>query len=489
MNIKELKKEARKNLKRNYFKTILVVFIASIIINGGYKFTSYIFEKTNYKPAVVEKIDDAKESVFKFAGINVNKRGLVAPFINNIYEYDSVTVGTLKTINHMVLKEKISDRILNYISLVITLLVFVFIQNIINVGEKRYLLEQRRYNTKVDKVLFVYQAKKTFYVANIMFKRFVYQILWFLTIYFGPIKYYEYKLIPYILANNPDMDAKEAFSLSKELSDGHKMEMFLLDISLIGYYVLNILTLGLSSLFYFNAYKRSIYTEIYMYLRSEKDNLTYGNLLDDSLLDVEEYTNKEYKNSKYEKRKILKTNYEKSYSLSTYILLFFTFSICGWIWEILLEFVQNGNIVNRGSMAGPWLPIYGFGSVFILFFLKPVRNRPFLFLVLSMILCGILEYTTSWYLETINGMRWWEYDGYFLNINGRICFEGLLVFTLAGAAVTYLLAPIFSNIYERLPKKLITILCIILVTLYGIDLVYSHINPNTGNGITYELNS
>ena len=78
-------------------------------------------------------------------------------------------------------------------SLVIVFLYYVFVQNIIKVGEKRYFLEQRRYkNTKVDKLLYIYQIKKTFSVASIMFKRFIYQLLWLPTIFFGVKKLYAY---------------------------------------------------------------------------------------------------------------------------------------------------------------------------------------------------------------------------------------------------------------------------------------------------------
>ena len=81
-------------------------------------------------------------------------------------------------------------------------------------------------------------------------------------------------------------------------------------------------------------------------------------------------------------------------------------------------------------------------------------------------------------------MKWWDYTGYFLNLHGRICLEGLLVFGLGGAAITYLASPILNNIYAKINPKIRITICIILVTLFGADILYSTFHPNIGEGIT-----
>jgi hypothetical protein len=89
--------------------------------------------------------------------------------------------------------------------------------------------------------------------------------------------------------------------------------------------------------------------------------------------------------------------------------------------------------------------------VIILVLLKKLREKPALEFVAAMVLCGCLEYFSSWYLEmTHDGQRWWDYTGYFLNINGRICAEGLLTFGLGGLAIVYLLAPALDNLLSRI---------------------------------------
>ena len=101
------------------------------------------------------------------------------------------------------------------------------------------------------------------------------------------------------------------------------------------------------------------------------------------------------------------------------------------------------------------------------------------------ILCGILEYLTSWVLEiTHDGAKWWDYTGYYLNLNGRICAEGLLVFGIGGMAFVYVLAPVVDNFIEQIRLKILMPVCAVLVVIFSVDAVYSGIHPNTGVGVT-----
>ena len=120
----------------------------------------------------------------------------------------------------------------------------------------------------------------------------------------------------------------------------------------------------------------------------------------------------------------------------------------------------------------------------ILVLLYRFRNRPGLEATLTIILCGIVEYFTHWFLEVTKGTKWWDYTGYFLNLNGRICAEGLLVFMLGGMAIVYALGPIIDNWLRKVNKKALISVCVLLLCLFSIDLVYSQKHPNVGKGIT-----
>ena len=178
-------------------------------------------------------------------------------------------------------------------------------------------------------------------------------------------------------------------------------------------------------------------------------------------------------------------NYMRRYSIVNLIMIFFVFSFIGWLWEVTLHLVADGTFVNRGTLHGPWLPIYGFGELLILVVLYHFRKNPIKLTALTLVLCGVIEYFTSWYLEIIhNGQKWWDYSGYFLNLNGRICAEGLIVFALGGLAVVYLLDPSLDGLLKKNNYKILTIICTVLLVIYTSDIIYSKNNPNTGEGIT-----
>ena len=189
----------------------------------------------------------------------------------------------------------------------------------------------------------------------------------------------------------------------------------------------------------------------------------------------------DYREKKY---RIETLNYLRNYSFNSIVLIFFVISLIGWVWEVMLYLINEGIFVNRGMMRGPWLPIYGGGSVLILLLLSKFRKKIPVQFLLSLVLCGVLEYFTSYVLEIMyNGKKWWDYSGYFLNLHGRICAEGLLVFGFGGLAIVYLIAPTIDNFLRNKNKKILKILAIILITIFTMDVVYSSKNPNTGRGI------
>jgi uncharacterized membrane protein len=103
-----------------------------------------------------------------------------------------------------------------------------------------------------------------------------------------------------------------------------------------------------------------------------------------------------------------------------------------------------------------------------------------------MLVCGVIEYSVAWGLETFMHLKYWDYSGYFFNIQGRVCLEGLLVFATAGTASVYSISPLFNNLLDRVPltvrKTAFTVLAMSFVT----DLTYTYFHPHTGKHITYK---
>lgn len=452
MDYKKIKKQAKANLKHNYFKNILIVFICSVLLAGGIKLSSKnIFH-----------IDFSKVSFPKSGNIQIfesvkgkSNSEIIDEFVNKIVEENRPTQQNekkyTKGVLAVVINELTSTRILlfNVMDSInkifggkILLAVMIIVANILYfilrivfaepliIGKDRYFLEKRRYlETDIDRIFYVYKKKRVLKIVGILLLKNLYLLLWNLTIIGGMIKHYEYAMVQYVLAENPNLKRKEAFALSKELTDGNKWNLFLMDVSLIGWGVLGLLTFNLTNILFTNAYKETIYCEIYAEFREKKKAKL--SLLKDDLLFIESPVQGIYP----EKKKKSFTSYidfEKDYSLISYILFFFTFSIFGYLYEVILFYFTNGVFVNRGTFYGPWLPIYGFGGIAIIALLKKFRKKPWKMFVASCILCGIIEYGTAWFLETFRNQRYWDYTGHFMNLQGRICLEGLIVFGLGG---------------------------------------------------------
>ena len=177
-----------------------------------------------------------------------------------------------------------------------------------------------------------------------------------------------------------------------------------------------------------------------------------------------------------EKRRIRKFDY--------YALLFFLLSIAGWIWEVLLYFWTDHLFINRGVYKGPYLPVYGVGGLLLYVFLYARRHKPFQVFAFSAILCGVLEYLTSFFLEQKWGIRWWDYSGHFLNVNGRICLMGVSAFGLGGVFLICLFLPWYDRIYEKIPGRWRRLLCAVLVVIFVADAAWCAMYPNAGYGIT-----
>ena len=172
-----------------------------------------------------------------------------------------------------------------------------------------------------------------------------------------------------------------------------------------------------------------------------------------------------------------------------YILIFMVSAFIGWIWEVSLTFIQHGLIVNRGVLHGPWLPIYGFGGLGIVVLLERFRKHPFLIFSIAALGCGLMEYLTGWYLETFKHLKWWDYGDAFLSLDGRICFLSVFTFGLCGLFMIYFVYPLFTKLFDHIAFKPKQILCFALVLFFLGDFVYSSDVPNTGIGVTSEIES
>lgn len=147
-----------------------------------------------------------------------------------------------------------------------------------------------------------------------------------------------------------------------------------------------------------------------------------------------------------------------------------------------MNIVCCGCFVNRGMLYGPWIPIYGFGALMLLFIAANV-DAPWQIFVISAATCGILEYATSYIMENIWHMRWWNYTGVF-SVNGRINLLVILLFGCLGLFFYFVVVPTLPWIKSIMvqPTRGIVLL---LVGILLVDFIYSQINPNVASISTH----
>lgn len=166
-----------------------------------------------------------------------------------------------------------------------------------------------------------------------------------------------------------------------------------------------------------------------------------------------------------------------------YFMLFITYSFIGWVIEVMNELIINKKIVNRGFLIGPYCPIYGWGSIFMILFIKNTGDIIGTFLKIVFI-CAVLEYTTSYIMEKLFKTRWWDYSKNKYNINGRICLETMFLFGIGGCILLYLVNPFIISIYQMIPNLLMTIITFTLFIIFVSDMIVSF---NIINGLKNTL--
>ena len=154
---------------------------------------------------------------------------------------------------------------------VLALALRIFLLRPLEVGCRRYFLEDIIRPAELDCLKAGFSGNYR-NVVWVMFCRDIFIFLWtLLLIVPGIVKSYEYRMVPYVLAENPDLSREEAFALSKRMMDGDKMNAFILDLSFIGWAILTILTFGLVGIFYYQPYLALTDAALYQTLKKKVD--------------------------------------------------------------------------------------------------------------------------------------------------------------------------------------------------------------------------
>ena len=288
---KELKAKAKITLTANYWKTVLVSLILTFIIGtaGSSVAGRNLTEKRNadnqYSATTEYQTNvDTKDSM-EGLPFKVTEDGKVEFYDgNSSYEVAKSPDSIESRIEHVINvinsgKFSVGMTIVLVLILVVVALIViaasiavdVLILNPIEVGCKRFFT--RNLNQKANVSEIAYPFDNNFMtVVKTTFFRDLYTFLWMLLLIIpGIVKMYEYRMIPYILADHPELSSKEVFAKSKEMMRGQKWHAFVLDLSFIGWEILSLLTLGLLGTFYVTPYRNMTNAALY-------EKLEYGRL-------------------------------------------------------------------------------------------------------------------------------------------------------------------------------------------------------------------
>ena len=156
-----------------------------------------------------------------------------------------------------------------------------------------------------------------------------------------------------------------------------------------------------------------------------------------------------------------------------YFILFFTYSVLGWVAESIFVAIKTNKFTNRGFLVGPYCPIYGCGSLAMILYLEQYRDNLITVFILGLVVCSILEYFTSYIMEKLFKARWWDYSDNKFNLNGRVCGENAILFGIGAIFVIYVSQPFLSRTLFKIPNIFLLIITILSLSIFVADIVIS----------------
>ena len=266
---KELKARGRAAFKANYWRCVLVGVLLMLFAAGS---ATYSYRSSS------DKLDDPQLSVSGQAGqITVNGKSYdsLQDAITAIGEAENAKPEDVAALNELIDRLQNDPETQETFAIVlaaigvglliiglIAALVRVFVFGPLELGCQTFFLRNAEAPAPVGEIGAGFQP----YWRNVgaMFLRGLYLFLWSLLLVIpGIIKAYSYRMVPYILADDPTISGKEAITLSRRMMDGQKWNAFVLDLSFIGWHILSLLTLGLVGIFYVNPYHFCTGAELY----------------------------------------------------------------------------------------------------------------------------------------------------------------------------------------------------------------------------------
>lgn len=275
----ELKSKAKFSFKRNYWKSVLISLILALLVGGGSSGSSISSAVSNNligssDSSVTDDYSNDDSSLYEGNDFyDDTYDGNVEDDIDDLKSMADNTAGMMAIGIFLIV-----FIIVFVVLMAVVILLDVFIFNPLEVGCKKYYLRNLNEPAQVGNIGYAFDNNYK-NITKTMFFRDLFTVLWtLLFIIPGIIKSYEYQMIPYLLADNPQMTKEQAFEESKRMMQGQKWKAFVLDLSFIGWNILSALTLGILGIFYVQPYMDATHAALYEALRygMPYNNAQYG---------------------------------------------------------------------------------------------------------------------------------------------------------------------------------------------------------------------
>ncbi|MBQ3404307.1 MAG: DUF975 family protein [Oscillospiraceae bacterium] len=271
---KELKSRGKAAFKANYWRCVLVALILALITGavgaagGGvhYKNIKDLVGQQSYSS--MSSVQDVQELIG-----NLGDTGDIVSDedLNNYLNGLGIDMSGLSggnSANHKLDMSVIKAYLpyifaAGFVGFILALAISIFLTNPIEVGCKRFFAENSREPAKLGEVAYGFENGYLRTVKTMLIKD-IFIILWSLLFVIpGIIKSYSYRMVPYILAEEPELEGRTAINRSRQMMKGNKWRAFVLDLSFILWYLLTAITLGIVGVFYVQPYVSAANAELY----------------------------------------------------------------------------------------------------------------------------------------------------------------------------------------------------------------------------------
>lgn len=164
------------------------------------------------------------------------------------------------------------------------------------------------------------------------------------------------------------------------------------------------------------------------------------------------------------------------YTISEIIVLFFTYSVVGWLWETFYCSIKDHHFAYRGFLFGPYCPVYGFAVTTILVCTYDVRDHLILLFIVGIIVASIFEYVASLFLEKVFHMKLWDYSHLWGNIQGRVAPEISLFWGIGVVLLVRYIQPFIQRVINWEEAHTHGMLALLVVLVMGCDTVLTIIS-------------